>query len=77
MPNDRDKNYIRDHANWLVWPFCPLTRRRSDGSKQLAYMLAGEPNSVYFGNFLAPKITDLRVTYPSLDELIADGWEVD
>jgi hypothetical protein len=71
-------------TNDFRWPglLLPL-KRHVDNVMECAYLCDPAKKErdgeiwLYYGNMWAPKPEDRRVTYKNVDELIADGWEVD
>jgi hypothetical protein len=65
------------------WPglVLPLKRYNDDGRMETAYLMnpvkPGEPVTIHYGNMWAPSTDDKPERYPSVDELIIAGWEVD
>ena len=66
------------------WPGLVLPLKRyllEDGQMETAYLRdpvrPEDPVTIYYGNMWGPKPNDKPVRYPSVDELIIAGWEVD
>jgi hypothetical protein len=65
------------------WPglVLPLKRYHDDGRMETAYLqnpvASNAPVTIYYGNMWGPTENDKPERYPSVDELIIAGWEVD
>ena len=65
------------------WPglVLPLKRYLYDGTMETAYLKdpvrREDPITIYYGNMWGPTANDKPVRYPSIDEFIIAGWEVD
>lgn len=59
----------------------PLKRYNDQNFMETGYLMDpvpdGQPAIVRLGNIWMPKPMDLKLEYPNVDAMIADGWEVD
>ena len=82
---------MQDASRWPVWPLLPLrhrSRRAQDGSgfHEMGFLIEDgctgkAAPKVYIGliffQSMGLKLSDLPVEeYPTLEALVADGWEV-
>jgi hypothetical protein len=86
-PAARSLAWLRAPNKWPHWPFCPLTNKvKADRGRRLCGVAVEEKAgaatpSVYLGNIFdldaKPLSTREKMSYGSLEAMIADGWEVD
>ena len=83
-----DKQFIQNPNRWPCWPYCPMRKRDEKESFPFRVGLlaeTGEQNwrsTVYLNANIyrleGKKLSDAeKKTYTSVDEMLADGWEVD
>jgi len=79
-PGD-DLLMINSPAGWPCWPILPMKNRvktEPDGSRLLGIILDGNPTTVLIGTL---GLTDwkkaTKMTYHSVEALLADHWIVD
>lgn len=80
---DRDRDFILSDLEWPRWPLLPVKRYGTEPMAETGLIQADDKTTVIFGNlFDLPKTAKdwkalKRITYDSIEALLADGWKVD
>lgn len=79
MPETKEStaHFIRDVANWPLWPRLPV-KRRHEGLYQVGVVLAGSLSTVYLASvYDALSYETPCKKYQSIEKMLDDGWIVD
>ena len=77
-----DKEFIEDPNLWPYWPLLPM-KRHNGVDFQCGLVLQNRPTVVLLGvNIYASDRAELlerapRQSYASIDDMLADGWQID
>lgn len=78
MP-DKSVQMILNEDAWPLWPKLPLIRK-VNGKEELGVLVPSKRDGsfvVYLGNvYLTVRDDTPMIKYPSVEELVADGWAV-
>lgn len=86
MANLDNAKMIKDQDSWPQWPFLPVKRRAVGGGFPETGLIAADPDyrkgiiNVYKANLfnLPQDPTGVeKITYQTVDAVLADGWVVD
>ena len=80
-----DLNMINNVDLWSAYPVLPLVRRLQNQPLECGFIVASSDPIIYKGNIfglknglLGPQLLEFEsVKYPSFEEILDDGWEVD
>lgn len=71
-----DAEFMLDTRRWQNF-LLPLRRRTPGGGwPQIGYKISGDC-VVYVGNMYTPQVSDQKLEYSSIEDVVLDGWEVD
>jgi hypothetical protein len=70
LPDDAKDRAVITGGNWPLGHTLPMKRFGTD-EKRLGYLEASDHTTVHLHDSVFP------LTYPSIDDMLADGWRVD
>lgn len=80
MTTDTDRKFIADPNRWPNWPILPVVRYK-DGVHETAIIvehgMSGDEFKIARGANMWDKTTMKGFVTITIDEIVAEGWEVD
>lgn len=75
---ERDIHFLLHPEEWPSWPMCPVKRRdASQRESQVGVVWADGQAVVILTNMFSFDADAPKLTYESMQELVAAGWRVD